>query len=309
MSKLVLGEVTAEHGCHIEDFLEQTNLRGTQPTGVMPVDATRTNSINPAVLSLSNAFERELDLGEAVNDPNCTEASLSNDFSAVDERGGEEAEDCRSAVETTINMFEGARLTARTQNRAHVRKKTPTPKNKSALLHKRRRTIASKNSITRTSAHSETIQQLMNVTASPEAFQQLSRTFKLIRQKIAIHLPLDTRPLSETIPYMKSIEGFSPAEKLIRRFYICQLHKRRRELQKTLSQEVTLDRMLQEAYPDRPLPQHRAEDKKRKELKNQLGAAKNWVLMQETFGEASIALIPSQGRARIWNQRCVAWQM
>ncbi|KAK5205321.1 hypothetical protein LTR72_012545, partial [Exophiala xenobiotica] len=122
---------------------------------------------------------------------------------------------------------------------------------------------------------------------------------------VYLRLPLETEPLAETINYMKSLEGVAPAEKLLRRFYHCQIHKRRQELQKSYSKEVTLDRMLQEAYPGRPLPKDRKADKKRRELKNQLFAARNWILMQETLGEASIALIPSQGKAQIWNQRCV----
>jgi hypothetical protein len=157
----------------------------------------------------------------------------------------------------------------------------------------------------RESVHAETLKRLIEVTATTEAFQQLSATFELIRKKVTVRLPLETASLADTLDYMKSLEGFAPAEKLVRRYYNCQVHKRRQELHKDHSKEVALDRMLQEAYPDRPLPEERNTDKKRKELKNQLFAARNWMLMQEILGEASIALIPSQGKAQIWNQRCV----
>ena len=305
MSDFALEERTSEHSHHIQDLLERTGLLRAQPPDTTSMDAIRANSINPAILDLLRGSEQDLELAIPGYPLDDKESSLSDDVSAVDEGAGMEAECSSSEDETATSVIDEGRLTVRTQSKVYVRPKTRVRENKSALLHKRRRTVATTHSVTRKSVHAETLKRLMKVTAATEAFQQLSVTFEIIRRKVSVRLPLETTSLAETLQYMKSLEGFAPAEKLVRRFYNCQVHKRRQDLQKSHSKEVTLDRMLQEAYPNRPLPQDRNADRKRTELKNQLFAARNWKLMQEVFGEASIALIPSQGKAKIWNQRCV----
>ncbi|KAK5344849.1 hypothetical protein LTS03_010828 [Exophiala xenobiotica] len=267
------------------------------------MDALCSSSINPAILDLSRGIEQDLELADTGHAVDGSDSSLSDNSSVVDEEAGLEGECSSSEHENTESVITAQRATLRTQSRPHVQKKAQAREKTSIRLHKRRRSTATKHMDTRKSVHVETLGRLIKVAATAEAFQQLSATFQLIRQKVYLRLPLETEPLAETINYMKSLEGVAPAEKLLRRFYHCQIHKRRQELQKSYSKEVTLDRMLQEAYPGRPLPKDRKADKKRRELKNQLFAARNWILMQETLGEASIALIPSQGKAQIWNQR------